>query len=194
LQGHASRDPEIDGIAVPRELWYSPNHLWLRNDEDGACHIGIDGFVARVLAKVDQITFVTMSGVHQPSVVLNIGGADCALVFPNKLMITGVNTYLRHAPERLVADPYGAGWLFEGWPVPTGEHAERAGLITGDQGYAWIKSEVGRLADFVHHLDPTAMNDGGTPADGFIQHLSRDERIRLFHQFYAPHAAWGSST
>jgi glycine cleavage system H lipoate-binding protein len=192
LSGHASREPEVNGIAVPPELWYSPNHLWLESDGDGACHIGIDAFLVRVLAKVDHITFVTLGGVQQPSVVLNVCGIDCTLVFPNKLMITGVNSHLRHAPERLIADPYGAGWLFEGWPVPSPDHGERAGLISGEQCRAWIKSEVDRLADFVHHLDPNTMNDGGTPADGFIQHLSREEVLRLFHGFCAPNAAWAT--
>jgi glycine cleavage system H lipoate-binding protein len=196
VPGHASHDPTVNGIAVPRDLWYSPNHLWLQNDE-GACHIGIDGFLARILSKVDRISFVTTTGVHQPSVVLTVCGVDWALVFPNKLMITSVNTYLRHAPERLIADPYGAGWLFEAWPVPSGKpegSGVLSGLINGEQAHPWIKSEIDRITDFVHHLDPATMNDGGTPADDFIRHLSRDEVLRLFHTFFASHAVWGGTT
>jgi glycine cleavage system H protein len=195
VPGHASHDPAVDGIAVPRDLWYSANHLWLKSD-GGACHIGIDGFLARILSKVDRISFVTTSGVHQPSVVLSVCGVDWALVFPNKLMISGVNTYLRHAPDRLIADPYGAGWLFEAWPVPSANAASQdplTGLISGEQAYGWIRSEVERITAFVHQLDPTTMNDGGTPADDFIRHLSRDEVLRLFHAFCAPHAVWGGT-
>jgi hypothetical protein len=169
----------------------------LQNDGTGACHIGIDGFLARALSKVDQISFVTMNGVHQPSVVLSVCGVDWALVFPNRLMITQVNTYLRHATDRLINDPYGAGWLFEGWPVPTAKPEGTGvlnGLIRGEQAYPWIRSEVDRLADFVHHLDPATMNDGGSPSDDFIRHLSRDEVLRLFHSFFAPHAVWGGTT
>jgi glycine cleavage system H protein len=191
--GHASHDPSINGIAVPPDLWYSPNHLWLQSD-GGACHIGIDGFLARILAKVDQISFVTSSGVHQPSVVFSVCGVDWALVFPNKVMISSVNTYLRHAPERLIADPYGAGWLFEVWPVPSEGSGVNSGLISGEQAYPWIKNEVDRVADFVHHLDPTTLNDGGTPAQDFIKHLSRDEVLRLLNEFFASHAAWGGAT
>jgi len=199
-QGQTSHDPAINGIAVPRDLWYAPNHLWLHNS-GGACHIGIDGFLARILAKVDRISFVTTTGVHQPSVVLSVCGVDWALVFPNKVMITSVNTYLRHAPERLISDPYGAGWLFEVWPIPNGKAPSEkeegggvhAGLINGEQGYAWMQSEVDRVADFVHHLDPATLNDGGNPSDDFIQHLSREEVLTLMHQFFAPHAAWGSA-
>ncbi len=195
LGTHASHDPSINGIAVPRDLWYAPNHLWLHTD-GGACHIGIDGFLARVLAKVDGISFVTTSGVHQPSVVFSVCGVDWAMVFPNKLMITGVNNYLRHAPERLIADPYGAGWLFEAWPIPSAKEeggAVKAGLINGDQGFAWMKDEIDRIANFVHHLDPTTLNDGGRPSDDLIQHLSREEVLRLMHEFFAPHAAWGTA-
>ena len=193
IPGADSHDPTVNGIAVPRDLWYAPNHLWL-HDDGSTCHIGIDGFLARILAKVDQISFVTSGGVHQPSVVLSVCGVDWALVFPNKLMITSVNTYLRHAPERLIADPYGAGWLFEAWPVPSGREEAggvQSGLINGEQAYAWMQSEAGRIADFVHHLDPATLNDGGSPADDFLQHLTRDEVLRLMHQFFGQQAAWG---
>jgi glycine cleavage system H lipoate-binding protein len=195
IPGHGSHDPSVNGIAVPRDLWYAPNHLWLHTDGH-ACHIGIDGFLARILAKVDRISFVTTSGVHQPSVVLSVCGVDWALTFPNKVMITGVNTYLRHTPERLITDPYGAGWLFEAWPVPSAKEEGglvKSGLISGEQGYSWMKDEVNRIADFVHHLDPGTLNDGGHPSDDFIQHLSREEVLRLMHQFFASHAAWGST-
>lgn len=195
VPGPGSSDPAVDGIAVPRNLWYAPNHLWLHTD-GAACHIGIDGFLARILGKVDRVSFVTASGVHQPSVVLSVSGVDWALVFPNKVMITQVNTCLRHAPERLIADPYGVGWLFEAWPVPprNGDANDvRSGLINSEQGLAWMKSEVDRIAEFVHHLDPTTLNDGGDLSKDFIRHLTREELLRLMHQFFAPHAAWGSS-
>jgi len=193
VPGHGSHDPTVNGIAVPQDLWYAPNHLWLHSD-GGSCHIGIDGFLAKVLAKVDGISFVTSSGVHQPSVVMSVCGVDWAMVFPNKVMINSVNTYLRHAPERIIDDPYGAGWLFEGWSLPSARGDEtgiRAGLITGEQACVWMKSEVDRIADFVHHLDPATLNDGGSPSDDFIEHLSREEVLRLMHEFFAPHAAWG---
>jgi glycine cleavage system H lipoate-binding protein len=193
--GQAAKDPLVDGIAVPRGLWYSPNHLWL-DAAAGPHHIGIDGFLARVLKQVDAISFVTTRGVHQPGVVLSAGGVDWALVFPGKLMITGVNSYLRHATARLTDDPYGAGWLFEAWPVPSGK-AEGSGLtkglITGEQAYSWMRSEIERLGGFVHGLDPAVMNDGGRPADDFIDHLSREEKLLLMHEFCSPHAEWGVS-
>jgi glycine cleavage system H lipoate-binding protein len=187
-------DPEVQGISVPRDLWYSPNHLWLQADGAGVCHIGIDAFLARVMSEVDQISFVTNAGVHQPSVVLTVHGMDWALVFPNRLMITTVNTYLRHATQRLVHDPYGAGWLFEGWPVPSGRIEGTGiteGLIQGEQAIAWMQTEVERLSDFVHHLDPATLNDGGTPAAEFLRHLSRDEALRLMHTFFPSRATWG---
>jgi len=186
--GQPPKDPMVDGIAVPRDLRYSPNHLWLHSTS-GQCHIGIDGFLARAFQNVDAISYVTPSGVHQPSVVLSVRGVDWALVFPAKLMITAVNTYLRHAPERLIADPYGAGWLFEAGPVQDGLN----GLINGEQAYPWMKSEVERMTDFVHELDPATPNDGGKPSDDFIQHLSREQVLLLMHEFFASHAAWGAS-
>lgn len=176
-----SRDPAVDGIHVPRDLWYAPNHLWLHSDE-GACHIGIDEFLARTLAEVNGVSFVTGQGVQQPAAVVSVGGVDWVLEFPNKLMLTGINSYLRHAPERLLADPYGAGWLFEG---QIGPDDVTSGLMDGERAFAWMRDEVGRIAEFVHHLDASTLNDGGRPAEDFIRHLSREDLLRLLHDFFA---------
>ena len=35
----------------PPDLLYAPNHFWLAAEESGLCHIGIDAFLADVVAK-----------------------------------------------------------------------------------------------------------------------------------------------
>jgi glycine cleavage system H protein len=186
VRPHASgsRDPVVDGIHVPHELWYAPNHLWLHSDE-GGYHIGIDEFLARTLAEMKGISFVTGQGVGQPAAVVNVRGVDWVLEFPNRLLITAFNSYLRHAPERLLADPYGAGWLFEGRPAPGETRDVTTGLMDAEQAFEWMRDEVARIAEFVHHLDGNTLNDGGRAADDFSRHLSREDLLRLLHQFFA---------
>jgi len=191
--GAERRVPEVGGVPVPPDLWYAPNHLWLHESESGACHIGIDAFFARLLGVVERISFVTMQGVHRPSAVLSLNGVDWALVFPNAMLITSANVYLRHAPSRMLADPYGAGWLFEGWDIPSETAADstaRRGLLRGDQALTWMEAELNRLDAFVQRPGGSVMSDGGRAAAGLLDDLSRDEVLQLFHEFFAPHAAW----
>jgi glycine cleavage system H lipoate-binding protein len=105
---------EVDGIAMPAELSYAANHLWLEVGEGGQCHAGIDAFLSRALGNVERIQYVWQQGLHRPAAILTAGGADWEVVFPNPLLLTGCNLYLRANPGRLAAEPYTAGWLFEG--------------------------------------------------------------------------------
>ena len=59
---HPGAAEEVDGIPLPGWLQYSANHMWLDVTDDGTCHAGIDGFLSRVLGKVDRISYVRLSG------------------------------------------------------------------------------------------------------------------------------------
>ena len=104
---------EVDGVAMPDWLGYSANHMWIDVTEDGMCHAGIDAFLSRALGKIDRIAYVWQKGVHRPTAVLTAGGTDFEVVFPNEMLLSDRNLYLRADPAHLTANPYGS-WLFEG--------------------------------------------------------------------------------
>ena len=185
----ASVDRLIDRLQVPEGLLFAPNHMWLDVGEAGSCYVGIDALLADVLGRVEHISFVTMEGVHRPSAVVTAHGIDWPLVFPHLIRVTGVNIYMRHSPERLTADPYGAGWLFEGSEIPQVEGAAglREGLVKAADAAAWMAREAELITRFVHGLNSAVQNDGGTLACGFAEHLSREDRLRLLNDFFAPH-------
>ncbi len=165
----------------PPHLLYSPNHFWLDTEESGLCHIGVDGFLAGVTGNVDGVTFVTMHGSHCPALTLTINGVEWPLSFPNPLLIERVNSRVRSHPARLSADPYGAGWLFEGWELPG---RTRAGLISGPQAGAWQAEEQERLTREIHETHALDC-DGGAPVRGVAQLLSRQHLVCLFQHFFS---------
>lgn len=190
-----SRDPLVEGIRVPRKLYYAPNHMWLNIGDNGSCHVGLDGFLSRLLGNLERISFVAAKGVRRPSVALTVEGMTWPLIFPNDILISNANLYLRSDPARLAADPYGAGWLYEGWEAP-GQHAHD-GLMTGDQAAEWMAQEMERLGCYVHNFVAgsqselgAVLNDGGVPDAGLLNHLPPDELARLFNEFFSPQASW----
>lgn len=194
----------VDGLPVPTDLLYAPNHMWLDVSEDGYCHAGIDAFAARVLGDVDRVTFVTQRSLNRPIAVLATSGVDVQMVFPNALHLVASNVYLRTAPAKLAADPYGAGWLFEcvepAVPGAAIGDAAREGLITGAAAVDWMREETDRLNQFVHEriARPDAngvqcLADGGSVADGLAAHLDREELIDLVSEFFAPQMGWRRS-
>ena len=162
-------------------LLFSSNHFWLDAEASGLCHIGIDGFVADIAGIVNGVTFVSSRGTHCPALALTIHGVEWPMSFPNPLMIQRVNSRLRSDPTRLTADPYGAGWLFEGWEVPG---RTRTGLISGPQAAAWQSQERERLTNEIHETHAPGC-DGGAPVRGVAQFLSRQDLVCLFQHFFS---------
>lgn len=182
---------QVEGIPVPRQLFFTNNHMWLDVHDSGACHIGIDGFLARLLGEPERVSFLTLRGVNRPGAVLTVRGADWPIAFPNSLLLSGANVYLRSDPSRLASDPYGSGWLFEGWQPPNGTPAHR-GLRQGRAAVDWMGGEVRRLSEFVQSCESASggatLCDGGVPVAGLLDHLTREEVFRLLSSFCGPQA------
>ncbi len=182
----------IDGIRLPQKLQYSFNHMWMDVSEDGLYHIGVDAFLSKVLGPVEAISFITTKGVEKPTAILRVNGVDLEVVFPIQLLITGLNSYLRAAPEKLTADPYGAGWLFECQRPKNPDAGTK--LFKGKEAVQWMKLETERLTKFVHaELSQSKlegkilMADGGVSIDSLASYLNRDELYKLFHAFFSLH-------
>jgi len=166
---------------TPNLLFYAPNHFWLKPEESGFCHIGIDSFLADVAGSVEAITFATPRGTACPALVLTIHGVEWPMTFPNPLIIQGVNGRVRSDPARLTADPCGAGWLFEGWEIPG---RTRAGLITGMHAAAWQAEELNRLTREIQEMRGSAC-DGGLPVRGVAGLLPRQQLVCFLQHFFA---------
>ena len=197
--GHAT----VDGIDIPAGLSYAKNHLWLDVSPDGTCHIGVDAFLARVLGEVQEVTFLTTKGTVRPSARLTVRGVDLPLVFPIPVRITAANSTLRVHPDRLVSDPYGTGWLFEGiLPEETlrklqavADPGSAAHLKPGAEAAVWMVEEVSRLNQAAHDLASRpdsdglrVMADGGSCVVGLPKLLTREETMRLFDAFFSSEA------
>jgi glycine cleavage system H lipoate-binding protein len=199
--GHPDR-PEPDagpqeaaGVPMPGWLWYAPSHLWLDPGDDGVCHVGIDAFVAQLVGHIDALAFLTPGGAARPAVVLSVHGVDLTLVFPRVLAIVSANTRLRSSLDRLVADPYGLGWLFEARLPADGRDELRAdardpdGLRRGDAARSWMDHEVRRTSEIVHAWLASRRGgrlaaDGGRFAPDLLPRLDREQVLRLFAELF----------
>jgi glycine cleavage system H lipoate-binding protein len=190
----------IEDIKIPGNLYFSPNHMWMEVGNDGVCHIGVDAFLAKVLGTVDQITFVTTKGYHRPAISFTVRGVDLHFVFPHQMNITRANTYLRTNPEKIMADPYTVGWLFETTEEKTKSRNEKIdGLISGCDVYPWMKQEMERMTTLAHQISAqpdmrgaVLMADGGYFQSGFVQRLTREELLKLYNEFFSPLTLWKS--
>jgi glycine cleavage system H lipoate-binding protein len=163
----------IEGIRLPSGLWYAANHLWLDLAEDGWCHAGIDGLLAKLLGRVEQVTALVSGDTMRPAAVLRAHRLDWHVAFPNPIPEPAGNPQLRAHPDRLIADPYGDGWLFAGRVNPP-DTTVAAGLIAGEQAVEWMRSEVGRISRRLR---------GRAFEHGLLDRLDRDEALSIFQDF-----------
>jgi glycine cleavage system H lipoate-binding protein len=179
---------EVDGLPLPGWLSYSANHMWLEVTEDGICHAGIDAFLARVLGKIERLSYVWEKGRHCPTAVLTAAGQDFEATFPNPMLLTNCNLYLRANPSRLISEPYTAAWLFEGMPLPETRNHLRSGVAARQ----WMEREQRRINEFLQQpadgSQPCAA-DGGQFAEGLAAHVPPERLRALFHEFFSPFAS-----
>jgi glycine cleavage system H lipoate-binding protein len=179
----------VEGIEVPPKLFYSPNHMWLELGEDGRCHIGIDGLLAKALGRVDGVSFLALKGPGRPTAVLTVRGVDMPMVFPNQVLLAATNLYLRANPAKLTDDPYRLGWLFEAAEPPPSAGKPGAtpctGLIRGREAAAWMREEVCRVRGFVREWSPGPEQVGVSAG-----RLGHEEMLRFYSEFLSPCASW----
>jgi glycine cleavage system H lipoate-binding protein len=182
----------VDGVPMPGWLYYAENHMWLDVGDDGLCHLGVDAFLARLAGEVERLAFLTVKGDVRPAVVITLDGRDLTLVFGRPLALVAANTRLRAGVDRLLADPYGRGWLFTArW------NGDLQGLRHGEAAREWMRSELARLSLTVHErlLRPRdgvpLPADGGRPAPGLLRQLDGEDALRLFAAFFPlPASDW----
>ena len=189
-----------DDIHLPAGLAYSTNHMWLDRVEDGTCHIGVDAFLTRIFHKIEAVNFLPSNSSLLPTVVFTVQGVDLQLVFPVPMNVTGVNSYIRADIQKLLSLPYSAGWLYEGTLAEMNSSQSMtpaSQLLRGDGAAKWMKREVGHLSEFIHdqiipdqETGHPVMMDGGVVHPEFIDHLSKQELLQLFNEFFSPYANW----
>lgn len=183
--GIAAESPEgrtdvVAGVPMPGWLYYAQNHLWLDAGDAGVGHVGVDAFVTQLLGEIESLAFAAVKGTAHPAVVLSVRGGQVALRFPRALPIAAANLRLRAGLDRLTADPYGSGWLFE-TRLPADAAALGASLRRGPEAQQWMAGEVRHVTKWMHrHLHGAGLAaDGGRFSAGLLGQLAPADGARL---------------
>jgi glycine cleavage system H protein len=137
---------EFESYNMPDELYYEPNHYWVRQEGD-LLVMGMDDF-ARKLA--GQIVFVQLP---EEGKALKLGkkfasvesGKWLGKVYaPVNGEIAGVNEELETNPGLINQDCYGAGWMYK---IKPGDVAEVQNLLHGTEAVQkWLTEEIAKFA------------------------------------------------
>ena len=175
--------------AMPSHYFFTRNHMWLDVSDERDCHVGLDALLTQILGRVDKLSFITSEGQQCPSVLLLAHGLALHMLFPHPMRITCCNTQARVGPERLLHDPYGAGWLFEGFEAAGTDI--RSGLLSGDEAKRWMVREVHRASELIrryaadHEVGSNlCAADGGFPVEGALSLLQKEGVRQFFNELF----------
>jgi glycine cleavage system H protein len=99
---------------LPRDLRYTSEHEWLRQEEDGSVTVGITDHAQSALG---DLVYVELPEVGQEleagdemAVVESVKAAS-DVYSPVSGLVLDVNVDLADEPEKINIDPYGSGWI-----------------------------------------------------------------------------------
>jgi glycine cleavage system H lipoate-binding protein len=185
LSSAPTYEDEEHTIPIRDNARYTANHLWIDLSGEGVCHIGIDGFLARMLGPVDSVGYLSNGGtLGRPSAVVTAHGVDYRITFPQKVMLNNCNLYLRAEPSRLTSQPYTAGWLFEATIDPLQRSRLEAATMDAAAARTWMDSECRRMNEVLQSQSSEDLRaDGGLFTRGVLVALGREEALRLYDRF-----------
>lgn len=116
----------------PEDLKYSTDHEWVRGGNGRTVRVGITDYAAEQLG---DIVYVSL-----PTVGEEVAAGDACgelestksvsdVMTPVAGVVTAINEGLVEAPERINADAYGDGWLFE---IELADDADTDDLLDAD--------------------------------------------------------------
>lgn len=101
--------------AIPRDRFYSENHLWLREHE-GAWRVGLSAYSVRLLQDVYFLEWTidpnTNVRAKQEIGEIESSKAVSSLYAPTDGMLIKFNEALLEDPTPINTDAYGDGWLY----------------------------------------------------------------------------------
>lgn len=117
----------------PKELKYTSEHEWLRDNQDGTATIGITDFAQ---SELGDIVFVDLEEEEFEFEKDDVFGTVEAVKTVSELFapVTGkileINDELEDEPELVNTDPYGKGWMVK---IELSDSSELENMMSADE-------------------------------------------------------------
>ena len=146
--------------SLPKGLFISKGHVWVKVLPKGEVRTGLDDFCPKLITKIDSIEL------HNPGDRVNNNGGMCTIYQGDKKLtffspldgiIQEVNPELLKNPKIICHDPFGEGWVYR--LRPSLEISYLVGSAKLDEEIlGWEQQEMERLANFIMN-DPSAKTE-----------------------------------
>jgi len=196
LHGQRSELPFRDDLfhvqecEVAHDLFYQPNHVWMRIEENGEVRVGLDDFGQRLLGTAYSLTLPaeeTAIQCGEPWCRLTLQSGVVALTSPVSGKVRKANSSLGFRPSLVNSDPYGSGWTM--LVEPLNLEASLKQSFYGPKVGPWLTEEIEKLRLLISELTNdkhmhVTMNDGGLLTTEFLKGLTVEQTRRVIGSFF----------
>jgi glycine cleavage system H protein len=144
-------------INLPKGLFVSKGHVWVKVLSNGEVRTGLDCFCPKLITKIDSIKL------QNPGDRVNNNGGMCTIYQGEKKLtffspldgiIKEVNTELQKNPTIICSDPFGEGWIYRVKPSLEISYLAQSENLDNEI-LDWEQKEMDRLENFIMS-DPSA--------------------------------------
>jgi len=175
---------------IPKGVFFAPNHMWAKIDDDGKVRIGLDDFIQKVVGKIDRIEFINPGEeVKAGDKIIKIvqDGRSIYLKSPVNGRIAMVNRDLEADPSKVKVDPYKA-WAIEVEPKHLSKDLRN--MKIAESARNWFQKELKRFKEFVstevtttNGLVGATAQDGGIPVEGLLERMENGTWKKFENEF-----------
>ena len=173
------------GFEVPDGYAFHPGHTWAKNEGHENARVGVDGFTANLLGKVDNLEVIGLNRwVRQGQKLISLkgNGVSLEMLSPVEGVVVAVNQDVVSDPSLISKQPYGEGWICT---VKSPEMAINwKNLVQGVMVAPWMQNNLARLNSLTAKLNPALAQDGGTPVSGLLSRMTPELRSEVTKEFF----------
>lgn len=171
------------GFEVPKGYCFHPGHTWVLDEGRQNARVGLDGFAANLVGKIDRIEVAALNRwVRQGQKVWSItsGGLTIDMVSPIEGVVIAVNPEIQRDPNLIAKDPYKEGWVCV---VKSPEMSTNLNnLLRGNFIGPWMQNTLRRLGSMMPQM--ATAQDGGVPVAGLLTQVDSELQRTMVKEFF----------
>jgi glycine cleavage system H protein len=134
-------DMKIEEYDMPDDLYYHPEHAWVKKEGDVVI-VGLNDFAQKMAGVIKRVQTLEEDDEVQkdkPCGTISSGKWTGKLYSPVSGEIVEVNEDVEDEPKLINDSPYDEGWIFK---VKLSDESELDSLIKGPAVEPWLKGEI----------------------------------------------------
>lgn len=159
----------LEEFQIPRGLFFSPNHLWLKILPCGDIEIGMDDFTQKIIGKLDKIEIKNKKRIKKGEDLFTVYQDNKKLTFysPVDGRINEINKEILENPNLLRNSFYEKVWILRITPFDLPNVISEANI--DKDAYKWFIKEIEKFENFLTHHSLSNKPAFSTLQDGKIK-------------------------